>query len=107
MMEAKMEIINAVKAIVTEAETMRNAYFFRSPGSAGARRSYEKYHSHDRVEWVEAGHVYTAEFRVSCSCANVYAYGVYTRDGSKTTLTAIKNSLKRMEAEAAKVEAGA
>lgn len=106
-MEARMETINAVKAIVMEAEAMRGAYFFRSPSSAGSRRSYEKYHSHGRVEWVEAGHEYTAEFVVSCSCANVYAYGIYTRDGNKTTLTAIRNSLKRMEAEAAKVEAGA
>lgn len=93
-----METINAVKAIVMEADHMRGAYFFRSPSSAGSRRSYEKYHSHSEVRWVEAGHEYTAEFCVSCSCANVYANGIYTRDGNKTTLTAIKNSLKRMEA---------
>ena len=93
-----LETINAVRAIVKEAEAMRGAYFFRSPGSAGSRRSYERYHSHEEVRWVEAGHEYTAEYVVSCSCANVYAKGVYTRDGSPTTLTAIKNSLKRMEA---------
>lgn len=100
-----LETINAVRAIVKEAEAMRNAYFFRSPQSAGMRRSYEKYHSHDEVRWTEGGHEFSAEFRVSCSCANVYAYGVYTRDGNKTTLTAIKNSLKRMERMEAALEA--
>lgn len=93
-----LETINAVKAIVMEAEAMRGAYFFRSPSSAGSRRAYEKYHSHDEVRWMEAGHEYTARFDVRCSCANVYVNGIYTRDGEQTTLTAIRNSLKRMEA---------
>ena len=92
-----LEVVNAVKTIVKEAEAMRNAYFFQSPKSAGERRSYEKYHSHDTVRWMEGGHEYSAEYRVTCSCANVYARGVYTRDGKATTLTAIRNSLKRME----------
>ncbi len=95
-----LEIINRIKAIVAEAEAMRGAYFFLPPQAAGMRRSYEKYHSHDEVRWTESGHEYTAEFRVSCSCRNVYATGTYTRDGNRTTLTAIKNSLKRLEAAA-------
>lgn len=90
--------INSIRAIVAEAEAMRNAYFFRPPTNAGSRRSYEKYHSHDKVTWVENGHEYTAEYTVSCSCANVYAHGVYTRDGKRTTITTIRNSLKRLEA---------
>ena len=93
------EIITAVAAIITEAEKMRNAYFFRAPGSARARHSYEKYHSHEEVTWEENGHTYTAAYSVSCSCKNVYASGTYTRDGKPTTLTAIRNSYKRMTAE--------
>lgn len=93
------EIVAAVAAIIAEAETMKNAYFFSSPASASSRRSYEKYHSHELVEWEENGHKYTAEYTVSCSCRNVYASGTYTKDGKKTTLTAIKNSYKRMSEE--------
>lgn len=89
--------ITAVKAIVEEADRMKNSYFWDSPGSAGARRYYEKQHSHDLTAWEEGGHKYTAEYKVSCSCRNVYAKGIYTKDGKVTTLTAIKNSLKRME----------
>lgn len=90
------EIIIAVAAIIAEAETMKNAYFFYSPSSASSRRYYEKCHSHEIVEWEENGHKYTAEYTVSCSCKNVYAKGHYTKDGKDTTLTAIKNSYKRM-----------
>jgi hypothetical protein len=35
---------------------------------------------------------------VQCSCANVYVTTTYTRDGKKTTLTAVKNSLRRLQA---------
>ena len=88
--------INAIRAIIEEAETMKNAYFFKSPTSAGGRRSYEKYHSHDMIEWEDNGHTYTAKYIVSCSCSNVYAKGEYTKDGKPTTLTAIKNSYMRL-----------
>lgn len=91
-------IINAIATIIAEAETMKNAYFFTPPTNAAGRRSYEKQHTHDLVEWEEGGHTYTARYTVDCSCKNVYAYGVYTKDGKKTTLLAIRNSLKRLEA---------
>ena len=92
------EKLQQISAIISEAEKMKNAYFFRPPMAAGMRRSYEKYHSHDLVTWEEGGHVYTAKYTVSCSCNNVYASGEYTKDGKKTTLTAIRNSYKRISA---------
>lgn len=88
--------IEAVKAIIEEAEAMKNAYFFKPPMNASSRRSYEKRHTHETVSWEEGGHQYTAAYEVSCSCSNVYAAGCYTKDGRKTTLTAIRNSLKRL-----------
>ena len=94
------EVITAVHGIVDEAERMRGAYFFRPPANSYGRRRYEQEHSHTEVAWEEGGHAYTAEYCVSCSCHNVYARGTYTRDGKATTITAVKNSLKRMEAAA-------
>lgn len=94
------EIINAVQIIVNEADLMRNAYFFSSPCSASSRRLFEKTHSHNMVVWEEGNHIYTAKYIVECSCRNVYARGVYTKDGKQTNLTVIKNSLKRMKANA-------
>ena len=93
-----IETIKAVEAIVEEAASMKNAYFWTPDSCASGRRWYEKQHSHDIVEWDEGGHHYSAEYTVSCSCKNIYASGYYEKDGSKTTLTAIKNSLKRMKA---------
>lgn len=92
-----IETVNAIRAIVKEAATMKNAYFFTAPQCAGMRRSYEKYHSHNMVSWKDGKDTFTAEYSVRCSCKNVYASGTYTKNGSKTTLTAIKNSLKRLE----------
>lgn len=89
-------MINQITAIIAEAEAMKNAYFFTPPTSAGSRRSYEKRHSHPMIEWTEGGHTYTAQFTVSCSCKNIYTHSEYTKDGKKTTLTAIRNSLKRL-----------
>ena len=93
-MENKM--MTAIEAILEEAERMEGAYFFQAPKSAGERRSYERYHSHDEVAWSENGHDYTARYEVKCSCSNVYARGYYTKDGKPTTLTAIRNSYKRL-----------
>ena len=90
-------MLNQIKAIINEAETMRNAFFFTHPGNARMRREYEKKHSHAPITWEEGGNTYTAAFRVDCSCKNVYAHGTYTKNGNKTTLTAIKNSYARME----------
>ena len=92
------ETIDAIKAIIDEAEAMRGAYFYNPPEHAGFRRSYERKHSHDIVEWIDGKDTYTAEYTVQCSCKNVYAYGRYTKNGEKTTLTAIKHSLARIEA---------
>lgn len=90
------EALPALARILTEAEAHRNAYFFTAPGSAGARRSYEKRHTVPEFSWTEGGHTFTAEFTVSCSCRNVYARGYYTRDGAKTTLTAVRGSYNRL-----------
>lgn len=88
--------ITGIKDIIDEAEYMRSSYFWSPPGSASGRRSYERYHSHDMVEWEEGGHKYSAAYVVDCSCKNIYAKGYYTKDGNKTTLTTIKNSYKRL-----------
>ena len=90
-------MLKQIESIIKEAETMKNAYFFNPPCSAGSRRSYEKQHSHPLVSWEDGGHTYTAEFTVTCSCKNIYVYPSYTKDGKKTTLTAIKNSYNRMK----------
>ena len=88
--------LKAINAIIEEAVRMKNAYFFIPPQNAGMRRSYEKYHSHEKIVWTDNGHEYSAEYIVTCSCRNVYAKGEYTKDGKPTTLTAIKNSYKRL-----------
>lgn len=94
---SKVELIAALNKIIQESNYMRNAYFFTPCGNASGRRSYEKWHSVPLIEYDEGNNHFTAEFTVRCSCKNVYASGIYTKNGNKTTLTTIKNSLKRLE----------
>lgn len=98
-----VSLLSDIGDVIYEADKHRNAYWWSSPGNASARRSYEKKHTVPTVEWTENGHSYTAAYTVRCSCSNVYARGEYTRDGAKTTLTAIKNSYKRLAAQAGTV----
>ena len=92
------DIVATVAAIVETAERFRNSYFWTPPKYASGRGYMEHENTYREVEWVEGGRTYTARYYVSCSCRNVYASGAYTRDGEITTLTAIRNSLKRMQA---------
>lgn len=87
-----------IENLINTAEKFKSSYFWNPPCHAFERRSYEKKYSIPEFTWEENGHNYSAEYTVSCSCKNVYASGTYYKDGKKTTLTAIKNSLKRMAA---------
>ena len=92
------ELINKLEGLIATAHRFKSAYYWTAPATASERRSYEKRNSIPKFQWEEGGHEYTAAFTVNCSCRNVYAYGTYTKDGVKTTLTAVKNSLKRLTA---------
>lgn len=98
------EIINALESIIATACMFKGAYFFTPPGNASERRSYEKHFSIPFFAFEYNGVEYTCEYRISCSCRNVYAKGIYTRNGNKTTLTAIKNVLKKMKSEVSENE---
>lgn len=90
-------IIMKIKNIIGLAEKFRSSYFWTPPATANARRAYEAKNSQEEISWQEGGNTYTAEYIVECSCRNIYARGIYTKDGRKTNITAIKNSLKRLE----------
>ena len=86
-------VVATVAGIVETAERFRSAYLWTPPKYASSRRYMERENTYR-----EGGRTYTARYDVSCSCNNVYASGTYTRDGEITNLTAIRNSLKRMQA---------
>lgn len=90
------EDLTSLGCLIATAEKMRNSYFFSSPSCASQRRRYEKQHTFDEIAWTEGGDEYTAKYTVKCSCRNIYARGYYTRNGKDTTLTAIRNSFRRM-----------
>ena len=91
------EIIQVLEAIIERVAKFKNSYFWTPPQNARARRDYEKYYSIPALEFEFGGNKYLAEFTVECSCNNVYAKGVYFKNGNKTTLTAIKNVLAKIK----------
>ena len=95
----RIETIHSIRALVAVADHYRCAYYMSPPSLAAGRRSEEKQGTVPEFTWTEGGHKYTACYKVTCSYAHVYASGYYTRDGKKTNLTTIKNSLQRLEAE--------
>lgn len=96
----RQEAINKIQNIINTAERFRTSYFWGRQGNAASRRAYEKKNSIEEFEWTDGKDVYTAAYSVECSCNHVYAKGHYTKNGKKTTLTAIKNSLVRLQAQA-------
>lgn len=102
----RIETINLLKKLVATADHYRYAFYMTPSSLAAGRRWEEKRGTVPEFAWTEGGREYTACYKVICSCDHVYASGYYTRDGKKTTLTAIKNSLKRLEAEQEQEEKG-
>lgn len=96
----KTELIEQIENLVDTAHKFKNAYFWTPPTSAGERRSYERYYSISEFNWNEGGADYSASYEVTCTCRYIYTEGRYYKDGKKTNLTAIKNSLKRLKTEA-------
>ena len=94
--EERQELIKGLSHLVAIAERFQKAYFFRSPQSASERRRYERIYSVPQIEWKDGNDIYGARYEVRCSCNHVYAKGFYTKNGDWTTLTAVRNSLKRL-----------
>ena len=95
----RIETIHQIRALIAVADHYRYSYYMTPSSLAAGRRWEEKRGTVPEFTWTEGGHKFTACYKVSCSCTHVYASGYYTRDGKKTNLTAIKNSLKRLEQE--------
>ena len=93
------ETICYLKALVAVADHYRYSYYMTPSSLAAGRRYEEKQGTVPEFTWTEGGHKYTACYKVTCSCTHVYARGYYARDGKKTNLTVIKNSMKRLEQE--------
>lgn len=92
-----LETMNAVYDILRQAGKFVNVYWWRPVKNAKARRAMEENESRPLVEWDEGGHHYTARYDVICTCGHIEAKGWYTKDGKKTNITAIRNSIKRIE----------
>ena len=93
-----IELITKIEKLIETATDCKNSYFWKPNPSSHIRKQREQEMSIPEFAWTEGGHEYSAKFDYQESRNHVYACGIYYRDGKKTTLTAIKNSLKRLQA---------
>lgn len=88
--------LDDLERIILTHEQMHGHYFWNPPNTATMRRRFEKMNTHAAIGWTENDDVYTAGTICSCSCQHIYYNGVFSKNGKKTTIKAIKNSYQRM-----------
>ena len=95
------ETLAAIENIIDVAECCKNAFYWTNNGNARSRRRKEEMYNCPTVEWEDGDDQFSARYVFSQSRNHTYAHGEYYRNGERTTLTAIRNSYKRL-LEAAK-----
>lgn len=93
------ETLSKLDQILRTHEQMRNAYWWNPPNTAAGRREFEKRCTHEEISWTENGDHYTAATKCTCSSANIYYKGIFTRNGKKTRVDVIRRSYERMVEE--------
>ena len=93
-------IIAHLNAVIAQADRCKKAYYWTPGKNASARRYNEEQNNIAPLTIEDVnGDTWTVGYTYRETCSNVYASGHYYRNGQKTTLTAVKNLLKRLSAE--------
>lgn len=91
--------IKKIEEFITTSDTLKNAYFWSSPGNAAGRRSMEDRYTIPEFTFTYNKDTYTCKLSVSCSCRNVYVTKTITKNGKTTNITPVKNVFKKMVIE--------
>ena len=95
----RITTIHKIRALISVAEHYRNAFYMPVPLTVNECIQEEIRGAVPYFSWFDGDTKFTAFYIVKCKYNHILAKGFYTRDGKKTNLTAIKNSLKRLEKE--------
>ena len=95
----RIETIHKIRALIAVGEHYRNAFYMPAPLTMNDVIQEEIRGAVPYFSWFDGDTKFTACYIVKVKYNHIFAKGYYTRDGKKTNLTAIKNSLKRLEQE--------
>lgn len=95
----RVETIHKIRALIAVAEYYRNAFYMPMPPTAYGCALEELRGTVPYFSWNDGYHTFTAGYTVKCKYNHIFSKGFYYCDSIKTNLTAIKNSLKRLEKE--------
>lgn len=92
------DLFEAYDSLCRSISRTQGCYFWRGDnGNRAARDWRAQQYEIPEFSWVEAGHTYTAAFSFYQTRNRTIASGSYTKDGKKTTITAIRNSVNRLK----------
>lgn len=86
-----------IENFINLCESMKNSYFWSSPGCASSRRKYEDQRSFEKTTIEFAGDIYEFNAKCKCSCKNIYFTKEIYKNGKNTTLLTLKNILKKID----------
>ena len=93
----RIETIHRIRVLISVAERYRYAFYINRTLTPEECIKEEINGTVPYFSWWDGDTKFTACYIVNCKYNHIFAKGYYTRDGKKTNLTAIKNSLKRLE----------
>lgn len=92
------ELLAKIKNIIDIADFCMHAYMWTNQISPESCDANNKAFNHETVAWRDGNDIFEASFVFRQNMRGTYAKGIYFRNGEKTTLTAVKNSYKRLTA---------
>ena len=96
-MISQKKALDKINKAIELHEKMKKSYFWSSPGSAAARRSYEEYNSYKEVfSFKKDGKVYDVCINcvTTCSCSNIYYSGNFSINNKTCNISGIKKLAK-------------
>lgn len=93
----KSYILNVLKKFVAHCNYYKGSYFWTPFRKADDRRKSEEKAEFEEVEFEYMNNNYKISASATVSCKNFYFDKVIKRNGEKTTMTVIKNLIKKLE----------
>lgn len=94
-----VQILSLICIIIGNHEKFKKACFMKGFDTYKERKAFNEKYTVPYTEFDYNGHRYSVQYDVKAYNTGIYVKGTYTKDGKKTTLTAIKNIYKQLIAK--------
>jgi len=102
--QAKAKALKIIEEAIALHEKMKNSFFWSSPRSASARRSYEKFNTFkENFSFKKGKIVYDVVIKcnTTCSCNHIYYSGLFKINDNTCDIRGLKKLVKLLKTEIA------